>query len=81
MNIVIRCFIAAAVALLALAGFGIAQQYGGSGGSLDDLAVVYTAAGRALCPSTVHSTARLTTVSNESSSNGNASAGACTSVT
>src|ERR1700757_2903499 len=37
-------------------GLAIAQQYGGSGGSLDDLAVFYTEAGRALCPTTVHST-------------------------
>ncbi len=37
-------------------GLGIAQQYGGSGGSLEDLAVFYTEAGRALCPTTVHST-------------------------
>jgi alkylation response protein AidB-like acyl-CoA dehydrogenase len=37
-------------------GLAIAQRYGGSGGSLDDLAVFYTEAGRALCPTTVHST-------------------------
>jgi alkylation response protein AidB-like acyl-CoA dehydrogenase len=37
-------------------GLAIAQDYGGSGGSLDDLAVFYTEAGRALCPTTVHST-------------------------
>src|SRR6201997_4778346 len=37
-------------------GLAIAQEYGGSGGSLDDLAVFYTEAGRALCPTTVHST-------------------------
>jgi alkylation response protein AidB-like acyl-CoA dehydrogenase len=37
-------------------GLAIAEQYGGSGGALDDLAVFYTEAGRALCPSTVHST-------------------------
>jgi alkylation response protein AidB-like acyl-CoA dehydrogenase len=37
-------------------GLAIAPQYGGSGGSLDDLAVFYTEAGRALCPMTVHST-------------------------
>lgn len=36
-------------------GLGIAEQYGGSGGSLQDLAVFYTEAGRALCPTTVHS--------------------------
>jgi alkylation response protein AidB-like acyl-CoA dehydrogenase len=36
-------------------GLAIAQQYGGSGGSLDDLAVFYAEAGRALCPTTVHS--------------------------
>jgi alkylation response protein AidB-like acyl-CoA dehydrogenase len=37
-------------------GLALAQKYGGSGGSLDDLAVFYTEAGRALCPTTVHST-------------------------
>lgn len=37
-------------------GLAIAPEYGGSGGSLDDLAVFYTEAGRALCPTTVHST-------------------------
>ncbi|HWY01417.1 MAG TPA: acyl-CoA dehydrogenase family protein [Mycobacterium sp.] len=37
-------------------GLAIAEQYGGSGGSLDDLAAFYTEAGRALCPTTVHST-------------------------
>lgn len=37
-------------------GLAISQDYGGSGGSLDDLAVFYTEAGRALCPTTVHST-------------------------
>jgi alkylation response protein AidB-like acyl-CoA dehydrogenase len=37
-------------------GLAIAQEYGGAGGSLDDLAVFYTEAGRALCPTTVHST-------------------------
>src|ERR1700758_2183337 len=37
-------------------GLAIAQQYGGSGGTLDDLAVFYTEAGRALCPTTVHGT-------------------------
>ena len=37
-------------------GLAIAEEYGGSGGSLDDLAVFYTEAGRALCPTTVHST-------------------------
>jgi alkylation response protein AidB-like acyl-CoA dehydrogenase len=36
-------------------GLAIAEEYGGSGGSLDDLAVFYTEAGRALCPTTVHS--------------------------
>lgn len=34
-------------------GLAIAEQYGGSGGSLEDLAVFYTEAGRALCPTTV----------------------------
>ncbi len=37
-------------------GLAIAVEYGGSGGSLEDLAVFYTEAGRALCPTTVHST-------------------------
>src|SRR5271166_3202961 len=37
-------------------GLAVAQEHGGSGGSLDDLAVFYTEAGRALCPTTVHST-------------------------
>jgi alkylation response protein AidB-like acyl-CoA dehydrogenase len=37
-------------------GLAISQEYGGSGGSLEDLAVFYTEAGRALCPTTVHST-------------------------
>lgn len=37
-------------------GLAISPEYGGSGGSLQDLAVFYTEAGRALCPTTVHST-------------------------
>ena len=37
-------------------GLAIAEEYGGSGGSLDDLGVFYSEAGRALCPTTVHST-------------------------
>jgi len=45
-----------ALADAGLFGLAIAEQYGGSGGSLDDLAVFYTEAGRALCPTTVHST-------------------------
>ncbi|OBG38879.1 acyl-CoA dehydrogenase family protein [Mycobacterium sp. E3198] len=36
-------------------GLAIAERYGGSGGALEDLAVFYTEAGRALCPTTVHS--------------------------
>jgi alkylation response protein AidB-like acyl-CoA dehydrogenase len=36
-------------------GLAIAEEYGGAGGSLDDLAVFYTEAGRALCPTSVHS--------------------------
>jgi alkylation response protein AidB-like acyl-CoA dehydrogenase len=45
----------------ALAGAGVfgltvAPGHGGAGGALDDLAVVYTETGRALCPTTVHST-------------------------
>ena len=41
-------------------GLAIAEEYGGSGGSLDDLAVFYIEAGRALCPTTVHSTVHAT---------------------
>jgi alkylation response protein AidB-like acyl-CoA dehydrogenase len=37
-------------------GLAVAEEYGGSGGSFDDLAVFYTEAGRGLCPTTVHST-------------------------
>jgi alkylation response protein AidB-like acyl-CoA dehydrogenase len=37
-------------------GLALAGEFGGAGGSLDDLAVFYTEAGRALCPTTVHST-------------------------
>lgn len=37
-------------------GLAVSQEYGGSGGSLYDLAIFYTEAGRALCPTTVHST-------------------------
>jgi alkylation response protein AidB-like acyl-CoA dehydrogenase len=37
-------------------GLAIAGEHGGSGGSLDDLAIFYTEAGRALCPTMVHST-------------------------
>ncbi|OBI90722.1 acyl-CoA dehydrogenase family protein [Mycobacterium sp. 1245805.9] len=37
-------------------GLAIAQEHGGSGGSVEDLAVFYTEAGRALCPTTAHST-------------------------
>jgi alkylation response protein AidB-like acyl-CoA dehydrogenase len=37
-------------------GLAVAEEYGGSGGSLDDLAVFYTEAGRGLCPATVHAT-------------------------
>lgn len=36
-------------------GLAVAEEYGGAGGSLDDLAVFCTEAGRALCPTTVHS--------------------------
>ena len=45
-----------ALAAAGVFGLGIAEEYGGSGGSLDDLAVFYREAGRALCPTTVHST-------------------------
>jgi alkylation response protein AidB-like acyl-CoA dehydrogenase len=37
-------------------GLAIAHEYGGSGGSLEDLAVFYAEAGRALCPTAAHST-------------------------
>lgn len=37
-------------------GLALAEDYGGSGGSLDDLAFFYIEAGRALCPTTVYST-------------------------
>ena len=37
-------------------GLAIGEEYGGSGGSLDDVAVFCVEAGRALCPTTVHST-------------------------
>ncbi|OBH04255.1 acyl-CoA dehydrogenase [Mycobacterium sp. E2699] len=37
-------------------GLAVAPHDGGSGGSLDDLGVFCTEAGRALCPTTVHST-------------------------
>lgn len=36
-------------------GLSIAEEFGGSGGSLEDLAIFYLEAGRALCPTTVHS--------------------------
>lgn len=36
-------------------GLAIAEEYGGSGGSLQDLGVFYAEAGRALCPTTAHS--------------------------
>lgn len=45
-----------AVADAGVFGLAIAEEYGGAGGSLDDLAVFCTEAGRALCPTTVHST-------------------------
>ncbi|HUE34963.1 MAG TPA: acyl-CoA dehydrogenase family protein [Mycobacterium sp.] len=45
-----------ALAAAGVFGLAIAEEYGGSGGSLDDLAVFYTEAGRALCPTAVHST-------------------------
>jgi alkylation response protein AidB-like acyl-CoA dehydrogenase len=41
-------------------GLAVAEEYGGSDGSLDDLAVFYTEAGRALCPTTVHSSIQAT---------------------
>lgn len=36
-------------------GLAIAEEHGGSGGSLQDLGVFYTETGRALCPTTAHS--------------------------
>jgi alkylation response protein AidB-like acyl-CoA dehydrogenase len=45
-----------ALAAAGVFGLALGEEYGGSGGSLDDLAVFYTEAGRALCPTTVHST-------------------------
>jgi len=39
-------------------GLAVGEEYGGSGGSLEDLAVFSTEAGRALCPTMVHSTVR-----------------------
>ncbi|BBY36917.1 acyl-CoA dehydrogenase [Mycobacterium mantenii] len=44
-----------ALADVGVFGLAITEEYGGAGGSLDDLAVFYTEAGRALCPTTVHS--------------------------
>ncbi len=41
-------------------GLTIAEDYNGSGGSLDDLAVFYLEAGRALCPTAVSSTVQAT---------------------
>ncbi|OBA62663.1 acyl-CoA dehydrogenase [Mycobacterium sp. 1100029.7] len=37
-------------------GLAVTDDYGGSGGTLDDLAVFYTESGRALCPTSVHAT-------------------------
>jgi alkylation response protein AidB-like acyl-CoA dehydrogenase len=37
-------------------GLAVAEEYGGSGGSLDDLAVFSTEAGRGLCPMAAYST-------------------------
>ena len=45
-----------ALAAAGIFGLAVAEEYGGSGGSLDDLAVFYTETGRALCPTMVHST-------------------------
>ena len=45
-----------ALAAAGVFGLAIGEEYGGSGGSLGDLAVFATEAGRALCPTTVHST-------------------------
>jgi alkylation response protein AidB-like acyl-CoA dehydrogenase len=45
-----------ALADVGVFGLAIAEEHGGSGGSLDDLAVFYVEAGRALCPTPVQST-------------------------
>jgi alkylation response protein AidB-like acyl-CoA dehydrogenase len=37
-------------------GLGLAEEYGGSGGSLSDTGIFCVEAGRALCPTVVHST-------------------------
>jgi alkylation response protein AidB-like acyl-CoA dehydrogenase len=37
-------------------GLAIAEEYGGAGGSIEDLAVFYTESGRGLCPTAVHGT-------------------------
>jgi alkylation response protein AidB-like acyl-CoA dehydrogenase len=37
-------------------GLGLAEEYGGSGGSLSDAGIFCVEAGRALCPTVVHST-------------------------
>jgi alkylation response protein AidB-like acyl-CoA dehydrogenase len=37
-------------------GLATAEEYGGAGGGLPDLGVFYTEAGRALCPTAIHST-------------------------
>ena len=45
-----------ALANAGMFGLAVAEQYGGSGGSLSDVGVFAVEAGRALCPTTVHST-------------------------
>ncbi|MGY1812076.1 acyl-CoA dehydrogenase family protein [Blastococcus sp. SYSU D00820] len=40
-------------------GLGIAEEHGGSGGTLDDVGVLYREGGRALCPTVVHRTVEL----------------------
>lgn len=45
-----------ALAEAGVLGLGIAEEFGGSGGSLTDLGVFCVEAGRALCPIAVHST-------------------------
>ncbi len=52
----LRALLWKALADAGVFGLAIAEEYGGSGGSLDDLAVFYTEAGRGLCPTAVHST-------------------------
>jgi alkylation response protein AidB-like acyl-CoA dehydrogenase len=45
-----------ALAAAGVLGLAVSEEYGGSGGALSDLGVYYVEAGRALCPTVVHST-------------------------